>query len=384
MKGDDVASFADELVAIRRDFHSNPELAFEEKRTSGIVARLLGEWGYRVETGIGGTGVVGTLSKGSGSRSIGIRADMDALPIRETTGLPYASRTPGRMHACGHDGHTTMLLGTARGLARNPTFDGTVHLIFQPAEEDIGGARRMMDDGLFARFPCDAVFALHNLPGLDVGRFLFREGPIMAAVDIAKVLVKGRGGHGAMPHLTADPVVATAAMVTALQTIVSRNVDPLEEAVISVGILKAGDFPTVIPAEASLEIAVRSCSRATRDLLQRRIEELAVLQARSFDCSAEVVYERGYPVTVNNGAQCRFARRVAVEQVGDEGVRDLSKPMMISEDFAFMLEERPGCYFFVGNGPSSSLHDSGYDFNDAAIVPGVRYWLSLVDRYFST
>ncbi|HKQ96203.1 MAG TPA: amidohydrolase, partial [Aestuariivirgaceae bacterium] len=262
--------------------------------------------------------------------------------------------------------------------------DGTVHLIFQPAEEDIGGARRMMDDGLFTRFPCDAVFALHNLPGLDVGRYLFREGPIMAAVDIARIGVKGRGGHGALPHLTADPVVAAASLVVALQTIVSRNVDPVEAAVVSVGIMRAGDFPTVIPSAASLDVAIRSCSATTRDLLQQRILELAPLQARSFGCIADVDYERGYPVTVNDPEQTRFARSVAVDQAGAERVADLAKPMMISEDFAFMLEDRPGCYFFVGNGPSASLHDGGYDFNDAAIVPGVRYWMALIERYFAT
>jgi hippurate hydrolase len=242
----------------------------------------------------------------------------------------------------------------------------------------------MMDDGLFTRFPCDAVFALHNLPGLDVGRYLFREGPIMAAVDIARIGVKGRGGHGALPHLTADPVVAAAALVVALQTIVSRNVDPVEEAVVSVGVMRAGDFPTVIPSAASLDVAIRSCSAATRDLLQQRILELAPLQAQSFGCTAEVDYERGYPVTVNDPERTRFARSVAVEQAGAERVADLAKPMMISEDFAFMLADRPGCYFFIGNGPSASLHDGGYDFNDAAIVPGVRYWMALIERYFAT
>ena len=384
MKGPGIDGFAGELQAIRKDLHANPELAFAETRTSGLVARYLSDCGYSVDVGLGGTGVVGTLIAGSGRRRLGIRADMDALPILETTGLPHASRKPGSMHACGHDGHTTMLLGAARHLAERGRFNGTLHVIFQPAEEDIGGAKRMIDQGLFTKFPCDAVFAMHNMPGLDVGSFQFRDGPIMAAVDIAKVTIRGTGGHGAMPHLTADPIVAASGLVLALQTIVSRNVDPVEEAVISVGILRGGDFATVIPATTTLDIAIRSCTPETRDLLERRVTEVSRDIARSFGCSAEVYYERGYPCTVNTSAEHALARQVARDVAGEGRVRDLAKPMMISEDFAFMLEERPGCYFFMGNGPSRSLHDSGYDFNDAAIVPGVTYWTTLAERYLTT
>ena len=381
MHNDWLAAHESALVSIRRDLHAHPELAFGENRTSGIVAHLLESWGYKVHAGLAGTGVVGTLKRGTSRRAIGIRADMDGLPIQETTGLPYASATPRVMHACGHDGHTAMLLGAAWQLAENAEFSGTVHLIFQPAEEDIGGATRMIEEGLFRKFPCDMVFALHNMPGLPIGRFQFRSGPIMAAVDVAKVVVEGKGGHGGLPHLTADPVVAAGAIVMALQTIVARNINPVEEAVITVGALHSGDFATVVPAFAELDIAVRSCSAATRDLLEARLRNLVVQQALSFGCTAKIDYERGYPCTVNASTACALAREVAVDWVGGEHVEDLAKPYMLSEDFAFMLEARPGSYFFMGNGPSRSLHDSGYDFSDQAIVPGAGYWTALVTRY---
>jgi hippurate hydrolase len=376
--------YQDELTTLRRDLHAHPELAFEEKRTSDMVAHLLETWGYRVHRGLGGTGVVGTLANGAGRRSIGLRADMDALPIDETTGAAHASRMPGRMHACGHDGHTTMLLGAARHLAESRRFDGVVHVIFQPAEENIGGAQRMIAQGLFRLFPCDAVFAMHNLPGVDIGNFLFRRGPIMAAIDIAAVTVHGKGGHGGMPHLTRDPIVAASSVVMALQSIVARNVEPGEEAVITVGAIKAGTSATIVPALARLQIGIRTCSAGTRDLLEKRIQEVVAGQAASFGCTAEIAYELGYPCTVNSNEEHDFARATALSLNEGQGVVDLEKPFMLAEDFAFMLQQRPGCYFFMGNGRTASLHDSRYDFNDAAILPGVRYWVALVERYLSS
>jgi hippurate hydrolase len=374
----------DELVALRRDLHAHPELAFEEKRTSNIVAHLLETWGYRVHRGLGGTGVVGTLANGTGRRAIGLRADMDALPIEETTGAEHASRTPGKMHACGHDGHTTMLLGAARHLAETRRFDGVVHVIFQPAEEDIGGAQRMITQGLFELFPCDAVFAMHNMPGVEVGAFLFRNGPIMAAIDLARVTIHGKGGHGGMPHLTRDPIVGASGIVMALQSIIARNVEPGEEAVITVGAFNAGTSATIVPSIARLQIGIRTCSAGTRDLLEKRIKEVVTGQAASFGCAAEVAYERGYPCTVNTDEEHDFARSTAVILSEEKNVVDLQKPFMLAEDFAFMLQQRPGCYFFMGNGSTASLHDSRYDFNDAAILPGVRYWVTLAERYLSS
>src|SRR5688572_14979340 len=263
-----ISGYASELIAVRHDLHAHPELAFEEERTSDIVARLLTAWGYQVHRGLGRTGIVGTLANGMGRRTLGLRADMDALPISEETGLTYASRYPGRMHACGHDGHTAILLGAARYLADTRNFDGTIHLIFQPAEEDIGGAKRMIEEGLFRLFPCDAVFALHNMPGVKVGDFLFRNGAIMAAVDIAEITVRGQGGHGAMPHLARDPIVAASAIVMALQTIVARNIEPGEEAVVTVGTFEAGTSVTIIPEVARLKVGVRTCSDHARDLIE--------------------------------------------------------------------------------------------------------------------
>ena len=378
-----ITRYAGELIAVRHDLHAHPELAFEEKRTSETVARLLTSWGYQVHCGLAGTGVVGTLSNGTGRRKLGLRADMDALPIAEDTGLNYASRNPGRMHACGHDGHTTMLLGAARYLAETRRFDGTIHLIFQPAEEDIGGAKRMIEEGLFKLFPCDAVFALHNMPGVKVGDFLFRKGAIMASVDVAEITVKGQGGHGAMPHLARDPVVAASAIVMALQTIVARNVEPGEEAVITVGSFAAGTAATIIPEAARLKVGIRSCSEHVRDLLERRVREVARGQAGGLGCAADVAYERSYPCLINSAQEHDFARSLALTFGGEEGVRDLAKPFMLSEDFAYMLRELPGCYFFMGNGATASLHDCRYDFNDEAILPGVRYWAALAERYLA-
>jgi hippurate hydrolase len=378
-----ISGFAGELAAIRHDLHMHPELHFEEFRTSKIVAGELGKLGFTVTTGIAGTGVIGTLVKGSSRRAMGIRADMDALPIHETSNLPYASRTAGKMHACGHDGHTTMLLGAARYLAETQNFDGTVHLIFQPAEEDISGAKRMIEEGLFKRFPCDAVFALHNIPGDETGQISVRPGAITAAVDIVEVTVQGLGGHGALPHMAADPIVAASGIVLALQSIVARNVDPHDPAVITVGAFNAGALATIIPGEAHLNIGVRTCTKRTRELIRKRIESLVDLQAKSFGCEADIIYNPGisYPPGYNTPEHAELVRDVAIELGQDPARVDLRGPYMFSEDFAFMQEVVPSCYFGLGNGNSRSLHDSGYDFNDELLVKGPVFWGKLVERF---
>jgi hippurate hydrolase len=382
MSCDRITSYASELAAIRHDLHAHPELQFEEHRTAAIVARELERYGCKVTTGIAGTGVIGTLANGSGRKAIGLRADMDALPIHETTNLPYASKTAGKMHACGHDGHTTMLLGAARYLAENRNFDGTVHLIFQPAEEDISGAKRMMDEGVFKRFPCDAIFALHNLPGVEAGQIMVRPGAITAAVDIVDVVVRGRGGHGAMPHEAADPIVAAAGIVIALQTIVARNIDPLEPAVVTVGQIAAGTLATVIPGECAMKIGVRSCDTGVRAVLKTRIVDLITAQAKSFGCQADIVYNPGisYPPGFNTAAEAAAIRAVALEMGQDPAQVDMKGPFMFSEDFAFLQDAMPSCYFGLGNGSSASLHDAAYDFNDALLVKGPEIWGRLVER----
>ncbi|MCB1378026.1 MAG: amidohydrolase [Alphaproteobacteria bacterium] len=373
----------DELSAIRHDLHQHPEMLFEEVRTAAIVARELERLGFRVATGVARTGVVGTLSCGDGGRSIGIRADMDALPIHETTNLPYASRYPGKMHACGHDGHTTMLLGLARYLSETRAFNGTVHLIFQPSEEDEGGALRMIEDGLFKRFPCDAVFALHNIPGLATGQVVVRPGPITAAVDIVGVTIRGIGGHGAVPHKAADPIVAASGLVIALQTIVSRNIDPHDPAVVTVGAINAGSLATVIPGDAKLLIGVRTCTKPVRELILGRIEEMARSQARSYGCEAEVKLGDGswsYPAGANTAAEAQLVHDVAIEMGQDPAKIDMRGPFMFSEDFAYMQEHVPSCYFGLGNGDSRMLHDAGYDFNDELLIKGPAFWARLVEK----
>jgi len=371
-----------EFVAIRHRLHSEPELAYEEKKTSALVAELLEGWGYEVTTGIGGTGVVGTLRQGPGGRSIGIRADMDALPIAEATGVAYASKVPGVMHACGHDGHTSIVLAAAKEIAEARNFSGTVRLIFQPAEENGGGARKMIEDGLFERFPVDAVFGLHNWPGVPAGEFRFIDGPAMASVDMILITIAGKGGHGARPHEAVDPVVAAASLIMALQTIVSRNTDPLEAAVVTVGAIHGGNVPNVIPDSVELRLTVRSFSPAVREVLKARIKALAEAHAQSFGATAKVTAPRGYPVLVNHATENAFARRVAQRQLGEGSVGTLP-PITASEDFAFLLEQRPGAYLFVGNGPSADLHSPNYDFNDAILGIAARYWVALVEAYLS-
>jgi hippurate hydrolase len=381
---------AGEFISLRRDIHRHPELAFEEHRTAALVADKLEGWGYAVERGIGGTGVVGTLVRGDGARRLGIRADMDALPINESSGAEWSSVQAGVMHACGHDGHTAMLLAAARHLAELGSFDGTLHLIFQPAEEGGGGALRMMEDGLFERFPCDAVFAMHNMPGIAQGRFVLREGAAMASSDYATITLTGFGGHGAMPHRAADPIVAAASIVMALQTIVSRNIDPLHAAVVTVGALHAGKANNVIPASATLELSVRALDREVRSTIERRIRALVAAQAESFAVTAQIDWKPGYAVLVNTPAETEFARQVAVELVGAAQVTLQGPPLTGSEDFAFMLEHVPGSYLLIGNGTGHGageggcmVHNPGYDFNDDNIGVGSAYWVLLAERFLA-
>ncbi|MEJ6847204.1 M20 aminoacylase family protein [Sinorhizobium fredii] len=375
-----------ELVAIRRDLHAYPELGLEERRTSAYIAGHLEALGYTVTTGLAKTGVVGTLRNGTGTRSIGIRADIDALPIHEETGLDYASRTPGLMHACGHDGHTAMLLGAARALAERRNFDGTVHLIFQPAEENFGGAKIMIDEGLFDKFPCDAVFALHNEPNLPFGQFALREGAIGAAVDEARITVHGRGGHGAEPQETADPIVCGASIVMALQTIVSRNIHPMDPTVVTVGAFHAGSASNIIPERAEIVVGIRSFDPAVRDELERRIRMIAEAQAASFGMRATVNYQRSYDATINHKAETDFVRDLAIRCAGVGKVVDLARPYMGSEDFAYMLKERPGTYFFLGSrvtGEEKPLHHPGYNFNDDLLPIGAAFWTELAEAYLA-
>ncbi len=378
-----ILAYAPELVAIRRDLHQYPELSFHEGRTAKVIAKYLLSYGYEVTEGVGGYGVVATLRRGAGDKKIGIRADIDALPIEEATDLAYASRNPRVMHACGHDGHTTILLGAARYLAEHGRFSGTLTLIFQPAEEVGAGAKKMIEDRLFERFPVDAIFGLHNWPGVPTGKFGFVEGPAMASVDQALIRIVGKGGHGASPHETVDPILASASFITALQSIVARNVDPLEMAVLTVGSIHGGSASNVIPESVELKLTARAYSPAVRDRLEERVPALARAQAQSFRAEADVKYRRGFPPVINHVEETRFARRVAEEAFPAEQVAGDFRPRTASEDFAYMLEERPGSYLFVGNGDSAPLHSPLYDFNDDIIVPAARYWARLAETFLS-
>jgi hippurate hydrolase len=385
---DDVRAIEAEMVALRQQIHANPELGFQEHQTSELVATQLVRWGYEVHRGVGGTGVVGTLHNGDGRKRVGLRADMDALPITELTGLPYASRKPGLMHACGHDGHTATLLAAARVLGLTRAFNGTLNLIFQPAEEGLGGAQKMLDDGLFERFPCDALFAFHNAPGYAAGLLGFRAGVVYSSSDTAIITVRGQGGHGAMPHRAVDPIVAASHLVVALQSLVSREVDPNELAIVTVGAFHAGDAPNVIPASAELRLTIRARSAAVRQQLRERITAMAQAQAAVHGASAEVDYRWRYPPTVNDADQTQFAREVALQWAGDAALIPDLPPGMASDDFGLMLDLVPGCYFTVGNGTGTapgeggcSVHNAGYDFNDS-ILPGTASFLvQLVQAY---
>ncbi|MFZ4651862.1 MAG: M20 aminoacylase family protein, partial [Rubrivivax sp.] len=341
---DEIRAHEAEMVAIRHRIHQNPELAYEENATADLVAECLTRWGYEVHRGLGVTGVVGTLKAGTSTRRIGLRADMDALPIKETSGKPWASKVFGKMHACGHDGHTAMLLSAARHLAATQRFDGILHVVFQPAEEGLGGARKMLEDGFLELFPCEAMFGMHNMPGRQAGVFAAVSGPALASSDSCIIKVRGKGGHGAIPHHATDQVVAASAIVMALQTIVSRNVPPLETGIVTVGAFLAGDAPNVIPGEVELRLTVRAFRPEVRDLLERRITEIAQAQAAVFGATAEVNYQRRYPVLFNHPKETEFCRQVIRDWIGEEALALDQQPETGSEDFAFFLEKVPGCY----------------------------------------
>jgi amidohydrolase len=380
-----VADLQPDIQAWRRDIHEHPELLYDVHRTAAFVAERLREFGCdEVATGLGRTGVVGVIRgrkpAGKGDiKGIGLRADMDALPIEEATNLPYASKTPGKMHACGHDGHTAMLLGAARYLAETRNFAGDAVVIFQPAEEGGAGAAAMIKDGLMDRFPIDQVYGMHNGPGIPVGSFAIRPGPIMAATDSIDIQIEGLGGHAARPHICIDSVLAGAQLITALQSIVSRSVDPLESAVISICEFHAGHARNVIPQTAELKGTVRTLTAEMRRLVEKRVREVVAGVAQMTGTKIDLKYERGYPVVVNHASQTDFATQVAKEIAGDANVREMA-PMMGAEDFAYMLEQRPGAFIFCGNGDSAGLHHPAYNFNDDAIVFGTSYWVKLVEN----
>jgi amidohydrolase len=380
-----IAEFQPEIAAWRRDLHAHPELMFDVHRTAGSVADKLKAFGCdEVVPGIGRTGVVGVIrgrkaAAGGRAKVIGLRADMDALPMEEATGLPYASTTKGKMHACGHDGHTAMLLGAAKYLAETRNFGGTAVIIFQPAEEGGGGGREMVKDGLMERFGIEEVYGMHNYPGMPVGQFGMRSGPIMASADYVSVEIEGKGGHAARPHLTVDPILVGAQIVSQLQSIVSRNVDPLESGVVSICVFQSGSANNVIPQSAKIAGTCRSLTEGVRDLLEARVREIVDGVARLHGATARLSYHRGYPVTVNHPEQTAFAAAVASEVAGRDRVNDALPPMMGAEDFSYMLNARPGAFIFVGNGNSAGLHHPAYDFNDEVIPVGSSYWVRLVE-----
>ena len=383
---DYIRRYHDDLIAVRRDIHMHPELAFQESRTAGIVAQRLADLGLEVHRGLAGTGVVGVIPGRSNTkgRSVGLRADMDCLPMHEAGDKPHASRTAGKMHACGHDGHTTMLLGAARYLSETRNFDGTVYVIFQPAEEHGGGGGVMVRDGLFERFPANEVYALHNWPQLPAGKMAVRPGPVMAATDEIQITVRGRGGHGALPHLTVDPVIVAAHIITALQTIASRNVSPVDAVVVSICSMHTSQTGAhnVIPDAVHLLGTLRTFRSETRDLAERRIHEVAAGVALALNGSADVQINRGYPATVNSAREAEFAARVGEQVFGVVNVVRDADPTMGAEDFAYFLQERPGAYVFLGQGGSDGgcfLHNPHYDFNDAVIPLGAGYLASLAE-----
>ena len=370
-----------DMTAWRRDLHAHPETAFEEERTSDFVAEKLASFGLEVHRGLAKTGVVGVLRNGEGP-AVAFRADMDALHIQEQTNLPHASRNPGRMHACGHDGHTAMLLGAARYLSAKPNFQGTIAFVFQPAEENEGGGRVMVEDGLFEKFPVDQVYGMHNWPGLEVGKIALRPGPIMAAYDIFELTLTGKGTHAAMPHLGTDTILAGTQIVNAWQTIPSRSVHPVDSAVVSVTQFHAGDTWNVLPATAVLRGTTRTFRKEVQDMVEQRMGELAKAIAAGYGVEAELRYERRYPSTVNEAAATELARRAAAGVVGESRLDLDPMPSMGAEDFAFMLQQRPGCYVWVGAGSSDggrNLHSPHYDFNDAILPIGLSYWVRLAE-----
>ena len=372
-----------EMQEWRRDIHAHPEIAFEEHRTAQIVADKLESFGIEVETGIAGTGVVGTLRKGMGNRSIGLRADLDALLINETNDFDYKSKNPGQMHACGHDGHTTMLLGAAKYLSEQGNFDGTVNFIFQPAEENEGGGRVMIEDGLFDKYPVESVYGMHNIPGMPVGSFAIKPGPIMAAFDIFNLKVIGRGGHAAMPQTTVDPIIVGTKIIDAFQAIISRSIDPQEPSVLSVTQFHGGDAYNVIPNQVEIKGCTRCFSPNVQKKLEDEMRQISESICKAYGADCEFHYEHRYPATINSEEEANLAGQVAQEIVGEERVNLSPKPGMGSEDFAYMLQEKPGSYIWIGNGDgegSCMIHNPGYDFNDQILPIGATYWVKMAEE----
>ncbi|MBC7503185.1 MAG: amidohydrolase [Herminiimonas sp.] len=389
---DPIMQFQAELQQIRRDIHAHPELSYQENRTAEVVAQKLTEWGIPVIRGLGITGVVGVIRHGNGGRAIGLRADMDALPMQEINTFPHASRHDGKMHACGHDGHTAMLLGAAHYLSRHPVFDGTVYVIFQPAEEGGGGAKRMIEDGLFQQCPMEAVFGMHNWPGQAVGTFGVTPGPMMASSNEFNVVVKGKGAHAAQPHKGIDPVMVAVQIAQSWQTIISRNKSPLDAGVLSITQIHAGSATNVIPDEARLIGTVRTFTMPVLDLIEQRMRDIALHTAAAFDATVEFEFKRNYPPLINHRTETEFAIGVMQSIVGIEQVDATVEPTMGAEDFAFMLQHKPGCYVFIGNGEGQhrdighglgpcNLHNPSYDFNDDLLPIGATYWVRLAEAY---
>ena len=391
---DSITGTAAEIQAVRRDIHAHPELCFEEKRTADVIAAKLTEWGIPVHRGLGGTGVVGIVKNGTGSRAVGLRADIDALPMTEHNTFPHASTHAGRMHACGHDGHISMLLAAAKHFSQQRSFDGTVYLIFQPAEEGGGGAREMIKDGLFEQFPMEAVFGMHNWPGMEVGKFAVSTGPVMASSNEFHIVIHGKGSHAALPHNGIDPVPVACQMVNAFQTIISRNKKPVDAGVISVTMIHAGEATNVVPDSATLQGTVRTFTLETLDLIENRMAEISQHTAAAFGATCEFKFKRNYPPTINHAAETAFARNVMESVVGADNVI-AQEPTMGAEDFAYMLQAKPGCYCFIGNGDGGHreaghglgpcmLHNPNYDFNDELIPLGATYWVRLAEAWLDT
>jgi amidohydrolase len=389
---DPITQFQSELQQLRRDIHAHPELCFEERRTADLVAQKLTEWDIPIDRGMGITGVVGIIRNGSSPRAIGLRADMDALPVQETNSFPHASRHQGKMHACGHDGHVAMLLGAAHYLSKHRNFDGTVYLIFQPAEEGGGGAKRMMDDGLFSKYPMEAVFGMHNWPGVAVGTFGVTAGPMMASSNEFEVVIKGKGAHAAQPHKGIDPIMVAIQIAQSWQTIISRNKSPLDAGVLSITQIHSGSATNVIPDEATLVGTVRTFTTQVLDQIEQRMRAIAEHTAMAFDATVDFRFHRNYPPLINHAKETAFAIEVIKSIVGESNVDASVEPTMGAEDFSFMLQEKPGCYVFIGNGEGDhretghglgpcNLHNPSYDFNDDLLPLGATYWVRLAETY---
>lgn len=378
-----ISAFLPEMVALRHFIHQQPELGFHEVKTSALISKHLKKWGYEVAEGIAGTGIIASMRHGDGDKILAIRADIDALPIIEKSGLDYASKNAGIMHACGHDGHTTMLLTAARYLSENKKFSGTVRLIFQPAEEGLGGAKTMVNEGLFSKFPCDAIFAAHNVPGLALGKFCFIPAIATAHSDRVRIIIHGRSGHGAQPQKAIDPIMIGSAIVSGLQSIVSRNIAPDQAGVITVGSFLAGEAFNIIPECAELRLTVRSYDDDTRQLLQNRINQLVQGYAAAYGATIDIDYKQVTPAVYNDEKLTQFAHKIAKDNFGSKAIVTQSHPFSFSEDFAYMLEQCTGCYFFIGNGDSANLHNDHYNFNDALIEIGASFWVNLVEGFLS-